>query len=528
MMKRNKIFIFLMVSLTLLFIGKSSYGQWYEINSGVNDNLLDGCFVNDSVGFIIGYDGKVLKTYNAGNSWVVNATLNGNFSSISHIGTDTIFIGGTSFYMSTNGGDTWSLVSNPNFWILDIVFFNSHVGFALSPEYDECTWIYGTNYTANYKIYKTIDQGLTWQLHSANIETRGRFEKINDNSALIIGGYHSIVAHCGGPWYNASRKTMDGGENWYGITQPQYGNSLISFINDDIGFYIQPSEGLFKTTDGGNSMTQLNTSSLPYLVDHFKFVDEQNGYFIAKNKILKTDTSVLDWNLDYISFDTLNYFFENGNQYLFCIGKNGKILRKNIDPNAPIDSILRVDLNPEQLNFGYIQVDNSKLDSIVILNYGTSPMNISMVPSANFKIGLTSDNLQTNLNFALDLYEDTTIYISFNPLQSKPYSDSLHIVLSNTSVIDLPLSGTGLGNEKPKNDSLLVIFPNPANDFIYVSLNSNLFAEFTLYDTSIKKILKVSFNDVTKIDLTNLSKGIYLYQCKLSDGSSKNGKLVKF
>jgi len=150
------------------------------------------------------------------------------------------------------------------------------------------------------------------------------------------------------------------------------------------------------------------------------------------------------------------------------------------------------------------------------------------VSSVNFIIGLTSDNLQTNLNFALDLYEDTTIYISFNPLQSIPYSDSLHIVLSNTSVIDLPLSGTGLGNEKPKNDSLLVIFPNPANDFIYVSLNSNLFAEFTLYDTSIKKILKVSFNDVTKIDLTNLSKGIYLYQCKLSDGSSKNGKLVKF
>jgi photosystem II stability/assembly factor-like uncharacterized protein len=440
---QSKILSFLMVNMLLLMSTKSACAQWYEINSGVNDNLIDGCFVSDSVGFIIGYNGKVLKTIDAGNSWVENASFNGNYSSISHIGKDTIYIAGTSIYRSTNGGDTWNLVAAPDFWILDIVFFSNHIGFALSPEYDECTWITGTNYFANYKIYKTIDQGLTWQLHSANIESKGRFEQIDETSALIIGGYPVIVAHCAGPWYNDSRKTMDGGENWFGVTQPMYGNSLISFINEDVGYYIQSAAGFYKTIDGGNTLTQLNTSTLPYLADHFKFVDENNGYFITKNKILKTDTSVLDWKMDYFSFDTLNYFFDNGNQYLHCIGKNGKILRKNVDPNIPIDTIIRIDLNPEQLNFGYVQVDSSELKTLMILNNGTSPLNISISSSVDFKIGLTSNTLQTNLNFSLDIYEDTTIYVNFNPIQSIPYSDFMVIEILNISPKTIPLKGSG-------------------------------------------------------------------------------------
>jgi hypothetical protein len=84
------------------------------------------------------------------------------------------------------------------------------------------------------------------------------------------------------------------------------------------------------------------------------------------------------------------------------------------------------------------------------------------------------------------------------------------------------------GYKKPITDSLLVIFPNPTNDFIYVSIATNLTAAFILYDASLKIILNADIKDVTKIDLTALSKGIYFYQCKFSEGLNRNGKLVKF
>lgn len=552
--KTNKIHVLLIIT-ALFFKVNTSFAQWYELNSGVTENLLDGCFVSDSVGFIVGYNGKVLKTIDGGNTWIENATLNGYLTSISHIGADTIYIGGSNFYMSVNGGNTWSMVSSPDFWILDLVFFKSGIGFALTPEYDECTWIYGTNYQANFKVYKTLDHGLTWQLHSSSIESRGRFEKVNDSCAFIIGGFHSEVAHCAGPWYNLSRKTVDAGENWYGFIQPIYGNSLISFINEDVGFYIQSSEGLYKTTDGGNSITQMGTNSNSSTIDHFKFVDEQNGYFITKNKILKSAMSLLDWDLDYISFDTLNYFFKSNNQFLFCIGKNGTILRKNITPNLPVDTILRVATNPEKINFGFVPVDTSKLKPLTILNNGTVPVNLNLSSSLDFKIGLTINNLLTNLNLSLNVNEDTVVYVEFNPITDIHYVDSLIIQTSNIHLLTIPLDGFGYYGFRGNifNDTVIcvdtlkisgdvIVKPNTkliicAGTFVNFMADSKILVEgeliaigdslhtidFSVDDPNIQ-CYGVIINNLTSglksavLDYCNFNSQFYMYQLKVQNG----------
>lgn len=70
------------------------------------------------------------------------------------------------------------------------------------------------------------------------------------------------------------------------------------------------------------------------------------------------------------------------------------------------------------------------------------------------------------------------------------------------------------------------IFPNPTNQFFYVSIQLQDIeaASLLLYDSFGKTVYQQLLNNgLNKIDISNLPKGLYLYQ--LSDGSS--GKLIK-
>lgn len=96
--------------------------QWQSVNSNVLDNLVDGCFVNTTVGYVLSSNGKVLKTNDGGTTWLSNANLTGVFTSICHVGTNTLYAGGNCIYKSTNGGGSWQLISNLSYTITDLVF----------------------------------------------------------------------------------------------------------------------------------------------------------------------------------------------------------------------------------------------------------------------------------------------------------------------------------------------------------------------------------------------------------------------
>lgn len=437
----NKIFV--LIAISIMNFSANAFAQWHEINSGVAEDLVDGCFVNDSVGYIISNNGKVLKTLDGGNSWIESANFNGTFSSIAHIGVDTIYIGGDYFYMSINGGNSWNLVSNPNFFILDLVFFKTNIGFALTPNYDVCYYTNGPNYQADYKVYKTTDHGLTWEEEFDSIESQSRFETLNDSVSFIAGGFNSTDIHCAGPWYNTSKKTINGGMQWIGMVQPYYGHSLISFVNDTLGYYLQSIGTLYKTIDGGMTYSPYATNTNAPIISHMKFVDADGGYFIAQNKIFKTSADSAIWDLDYYSFDTLSYLFKSNNQNLLCIGKKGTILKKNITPNLPTDTVLSLVYNPEMLEFGFVEVDSSKVKPIFFINNGTVPLSFNISSPANFKIGITSTNLQTSLSLNLNVNEDTIVYVEFIPQTDNYYTSSLLLEIANVNTENIPLLGKG-------------------------------------------------------------------------------------
>ena len=61
----KKFYIFLVA----MFIMKSAMAQWVTVYSGLTADLLDVHFPSHDTGFIVGDNGKILRTVDAGSTW---------------------------------------------------------------------------------------------------------------------------------------------------------------------------------------------------------------------------------------------------------------------------------------------------------------------------------------------------------------------------------------------------------------------------------------------------------------------------
>ena len=74
-----------------------------------------------------------------------------------------------------------------------------------------------------------------------------------------------------------------------------------------------------------------------------------------------------------------------------------------------------------------------------------------------------------------------------------------------------------------------VVYPNPATNFVNISLTQNLNAnKFEIFDITGKLILfKQLKSSLTTINITDLSKGLYFYRIKNNDKTIDTGKFIK-
>ncbi len=140
-------------------------------------------------------------------------------------------------------------------------------------------------------VFLSIDGGMTWQ-HKDNglpsgedVEIRGLAVKPNDSKTIFAAGDLEEI----GPFMGAFQrtkgivyKTTDGGENW---TQVLSGGNLFKDIIIDpnntntvyiaSGFFdrhqLEKLEGVYKSTDGGNTWTQINSGIRNLYVSTLKF-----------------------------------------------------------------------------------------------------------------------------------------------------------------------------------------------------------------------------------------------------------------
>lgn len=230
-------------------ISKSDYD--FNINSrGIH-------FINSDVGFVVGYNGDIYKTTDAGEIWrKQNSGTSLHLHSVFFVNNMVGFVSGQSmngclnedcdkgtvFLKTSDGGETWIKTFFPDYFrISSLKFFDELKGIAIinTP---------GRLDSQKENIAITSDGGMNWNLIDLAIKTGSDKLFFVDNFTFVEGEKQKIF------------KSSDFGNTWETINTPVKVNSSIRnlyFLNEKTGI-IDGNTDVFRTTDGGSNWIKIN------------------------------------------------------------------------------------------------------------------------------------------------------------------------------------------------------------------------------------------------------------------------------
>lgn len=104
---------------------------------------------------------------------------------------------------------------------------------------------------------------------------------------------------------------------------------------------------------------------------------------------------------------------------------------------------------------------------------------------------------------------------------SQILSDSAITYLKNC----IQCSNLGFSNINLENE--ILVFPNPANEFIFIKGSSQKEYEIYLRDINSKVVLELKFLECYNIDISKFASGVYFYEVLDSNKNSIKGKILK-
>lgn len=308
----------LLLSLTLvLLIPTSIFAQWETVTLGTSENLYDVFFLNQSTGWIAG-NASIYKTEDGGSNW--NSQISGIVTTTRYydiyfkdsqngwaVGRATSGTAGRVQY-TTDGGITWQVYSTSGtlpWWSID--FANDNQGAIVGQE---------------GQILYTADGGTNWSSRNSPSGDAGIIREVE-----FYDGLNGIAVGYSTPSVGFIMKTTDGGNSWTNIdTNIAGGLNAVSFKDNLVGVAVGSSGSIYRTEDGGNSWTQMTSSTTQSLrAVHFNGANVLSVGF--SGTILKSIDSGLNWTTEQTnSSGALRGIFQNSSNSDFAVGSLGETL----------------------------------------------------------------------------------------------------------------------------------------------------------------------------------------------------------
>jgi photosystem II stability/assembly factor-like uncharacterized protein len=220
-----------------------SQNGWESVTSGSTANFNALYLVNDSVGYVAGDNGTVLKTTDGGTSWTdISPSGANNLYGIYFFNEDSgLVVGQTGkIFRTVDGGATWSEISSGIFSKLHTVSFYGNIGICGAQDQG---------------ILYSQDAGRTWTVFQSGFMGGGFFgaSMVNENVGFL-GGENSI-------FQPILAKTTNGGVNWnfsvFYLNNNEGRILALDFVNPDTGFAASRlwngGGAISLTTDGGQN-----------------------------------------------------------------------------------------------------------------------------------------------------------------------------------------------------------------------------------------------------------------------------------
>ncbi len=246
-------------------------------------------FFNARTGYMGGDDGVMYKTIDSGKTWQAVTNLNAygdvnDITSMYFFSEDSGFVvGGVGrIQKTTDGGKTWSEYATTYHNFTGMSFGNDSTGYACTSD----------------QVYKTIDQGKTWQLLDLTSGfphgNYGGFQKVHFIDADTGFVTSKFVIH----------RTFDGGKTWDEVSPNIHGFDNVydlQFINKLTGYmatiYSGAQATILKTKDGGLTWNiEWYSNYQGEVFTKIFYLNEAKGFAIRYDKLYMTVDSSKTWN----------------------------------------------------------------------------------------------------------------------------------------------------------------------------------------------------------------------------------------
>lgn len=321
-MKNYKVSILSSLYIILIF-SVYSYGQWNQITSPSNENLLMVRFVSENTGWMVG-ENFVYKTTDGGNNWETQDSVIGSWcEALYAIDSLTVVYADDprGIRRTSDGGTNWYTVDSEDYYYFDFKFVNNLLGFAA------CGSVSSID---SGIVRRTIDGGETWTSIASVYFPNDGYEFEGISFADSLNGW--AVSYTG--WvYNST----DGGFSWsfqdsVGISNnfPYVPCRDIQFTTLDSGWVVGGLSGetlLSRTSDGGQTWFTEILSGCS--IREIEMINSQVGWYAGANYVMniaKTTNGGNTWvnQLTQAGFESISMANENVG---YAVGDNGRVYK---------------------------------------------------------------------------------------------------------------------------------------------------------------------------------------------------------
>ena len=520
-----------------LILKSTDSGQtWNSSATGFNLTSTKGIEMYSATeGFAFGIT-NVYKTNDGGASWTVSGIL-GNIRCASVLGNDSVYLAGNSEIQYTyDGGTTWV---GPNYFSqigYGLFFLSADTGFIVN------SW---------GRVLKTTDRGVNWNQTLNAGPSLYAITFVDDTTGYIVGHNGKIL------------KTTNRGATWNVVECPtQRSLRAIWFTPDGTG-YIVGQDGIilrksmvpvyqvdFSVTNDdsdvlANATMHFNGSTYP--VGDYTVVGLEAGSYnyIFSCPGHRSDTGIVVISSDTainielkkfhsVSIDVINYFNSNvgmagvlfnGDSLVTAAGSGvafpnvvkGAACSVQILANHYLPYLTSVDINGDTSFIFVLDADISApvVQTVTGLNdHGFTAEWTAGLNADEYALFVSADNFATYIagydsavvttlsEIISGLTPGLTYYFRLRSVNAYGVSD-----YSNTGTA---MTTTGIGEE---NATTILIYPNPATDFIDVNFSGQLPGFISIYDAYGRQLTEQRATNKNRIVVSEFPCGIYYLHC---------------
>ena len=249
------------------------------------NNLLK--FKNDSLGLFMGSNSVILKSIDAGETWIpIHLKTIINLNDFQFVGDSVVYAIGDSDYengesrisillKSFDNGETWDTIANfPRQMLFSLSFQDSSTGIV-----------------AGYSgIYQTADSGKTW--NSVWDYTLLDYLNVELKKTCFTNSKIGFAVGIGNPKYgmydNILLKTVDSGMTWDTLCTFQQDLTSVYFLNAATGFVGTEPGILYKTLDGGLTWKEKIITGFWNSISSIQFISDKIGFVVGHQRAITT------------------------------------------------------------------------------------------------------------------------------------------------------------------------------------------------------------------------------------------------